>query len=69
MDRLIDQVFGIVLVTAPETTTTQQTIERNQARASAPRQTAPVKTFSGTKSFTMPKGDEIDVFGDSMVVG
>ncbi|MFJ6132398.1 acyltransferase family protein [Janibacter terrae] len=62
-------VFGIVLVTAPETTTTQQTIERNQARASAPRQTAPVKTFSGTKSFTMPKGDEIDVFGDSMVVG
>lgn len=62
-------VLGIVMVTAPDTSTTQRTIEDNQARAAAPRKTEPAPTFSGTKSFTMPKGDEIDVFGDSMVVG
>ncbi len=62
-------VLGIVLVTAPDTTTTQRTIEQNQARAAAPRKTEPAPTFSGTASFTMPTGDEIDVFGDSMVVG
>ena len=62
-------VLGIVMVTAPDTSTTQRTIEDNQARAAAPRKTEPAPTFSGTESFTMPKGDEIDVFGDSMVVG
>ena len=62
-------VLGLVLVTAPDTTSTQRTIEANEARAAAPRKTEPTPTFSGTASFTMPEGDEIDVFGDSMVVG
>ena len=62
-------VLGLVLVTAPDTTSTQRTIEANEARAAAPRKTEPAPTFSGTASFTMPEGDEIDVFGDSMVVG
>ncbi|KRE38514.1 lipopolysaccharide modification acyltransferase [Janibacter sp. Soil728] len=62
-------VLGVVLVTAPDTTTTQRTIEQNQARAAAPRKTEPAPTFSGTASFTMPTGNQIDVFGDSMVVG
>ncbi|GAA8844231.1 acyltransferase family protein [Helicobacter pylori] len=62
-------VLTLVLVTAPDRTSTQQTIEANQAKAAAPRKTEPAPTFAGTKSFTMPKGDEIDVFGDSMVVG
>ncbi|MGO1166762.1 MAG: acyltransferase family protein [Janibacter sp.] len=62
-------VLTLVIVTAPDTTSTQRTIEDNQARAEAPRETAAATTSSGTKSFTMPKGDEIDIFGDSMVVG
>ena len=62
-------VLTVVLVTAPDRTSTQRTIEANQAKAAAPRKTEPAPTFSGTKSFTMPEGDEIDVFGDSMVVG
>ena len=57
----------VVLTTAPETTKTQQTIEQNQAAASGPRDSEPSATQ--TASFTMPEGDEIDVFGDSMVVG
>ncbi|WP_435203428.1 acyltransferase family protein [Janibacter sp. GS2] len=59
----------LVMLTAPETTRTQRTIENNQARAASPRATAPASTAAGTKSFTMPKGEEIDIFGDSMVVG
>ena len=59
-----------IVLTAPDTSTTQQTIERNaSASPSKPRETEPAATFTGRKSFTMPKGDEIDVFGDSMVVG
>ncbi len=64
-------VLALVLATAPDRTRTQEAIEVNQARAEAPRErpTTPSPTSSGTKSFTMPKGEEIDVFGDSMVVG
>ena len=59
-----------IVLTAPDTSTTQQTIERNASAApSKPRETTPAPTFTGKESFTMPKGDEIDVFGDSMVVG
>ncbi len=66
---VVTAVLALVLVTAPDTTTTQDTIEANEKRASAPRATTPAPTFKGTKSFTMPKGEEIDVFGDSMIVG
>ncbi len=62
-------VLVAIMVTAPDSSTTQQTIERNAAAASAPRETTPAPTFTGTKSFTMPEGEEIDIFGDSMVVG
>ena len=62
-------LLTLVIVTAPDTSTTQQAIEDNEARAAAPRATATTAATSGTKSFTMPKGDEIDIFGDSMVVG
>ena len=60
-------VLALVMVTAPDTTRTQQTIAENEDRATSPRASSP--TSSGATSFTMPEGEEIDVFGDSMVVG
>jgi len=60
-------VLALVMVTAPDTTRTQQTIAENEDRATSPRASSP--TSSGAASFTMPEGEEIDVFGDSMVVG
>lgn len=62
-------VLTAVLVTAPDKSSTQQVIEQNSAAASGKRDTKAAKTFTGKKSFTMPKGKDIDIFGDSMVVG
>ncbi|WP_338751268.1 acyltransferase family protein [Janibacter alittae] len=58
----------LVLITAPDTSSTQQTIEENQARAAALRARTPAQTVGGASSFAMPKGDEVDVFGDSITV-
>ena len=62
-------VLAAVLLTAPEKTSTQATLEDNAAQASAPRETAAVEVAAGNPDFRMPRGQEIDVFGDSMAVG
>ena len=62
-------VLAAVLLTAPEKTSTQATLEDNAAQASAPRETAAVEVAAGNPDFRMPRGKEIDVFGDSMAVG
>ena len=62
-------VLAAVLFTAPEKTSTQATLEDNAAQASAPRETAAVEVAAGNPDFRMPRGKEIDVFGDSMAVG
>ncbi len=62
-------VLAAVLLTAPEKTSTQATLEDNAAQASAPRETAAVEVAAGNPDFRMPRGEEIDVFGDSMAVG
>ena len=62
-------VLAAVLFTAPEKTSTQATLEDNAAQASAPRETAAVEVAAGNPDFRMPRGQEIDVFGDSMAVG
>ena len=61
--------LAAVLLTAPEKTSTQATLEDNAAQASAPRETAAVEVAAGNPDFRMPRGQEIDVFGDSMAVG
>ncbi len=72
--------LAVVLATAPETSRTQQMIEDNasliadRSRTPAPGASAAPSASSAdaeqrSADFTMPKGDEIDVFGDSMVVG
>ncbi|GAA3619263.1 acyltransferase family protein [Marihabitans asiaticum] len=58
-----------VLLTAPDKTSTQATLEANAAEAAAPRQTEEAPAKGDEADFTMPRGSEIDVFGDSMVVG
>ena len=62
-------MLAAVLLTAPEKTSTQATLEDNAAQASAPRETAAVEVAAGNPDFRMPRGQEIDVFGDSMAVG
>lgn len=55
-----------VVLTAPDTSSTQRMIEANEAAASGPRQD---ETVVLRDDFTMPRGREIDAFGDSMMVG
>ena len=54
------------VVTAPDTSSTKRMIEANEAAASGPRQD---ETVVLRDDFTMPRGREIDAFGDSMMVG
>jgi len=69
-----------VLLTAPDRTSTEQLIAANEAELvdAAPSPAASAATRAATTStnaaavpavWTMPKGSEIDVFGDSMMVG
>ena len=62
-------VLAAVLLTAPDKTSTQTTLESNAAQAAAPRATQAVEVATGNPDFRMPQGKEIDVFGDSMAVG
>ncbi len=57
---------GAWIATAPSQTSTQRMIEANAAEAAGARDGAVTALDA---SFTMPKGKEIDVFGDSMAVG
>ena len=70
----------VVLVTAPDRTSTEQLIAANEAEladvapspaASATPRAATTNTSAAAVPavWTMPKGSEIDVFGDSMMVG
>ncbi len=62
-------VLAVVLLTAPDKTSTQATLEENAAQAAAPRASTEDQVDEGNPDFTMPKGSQIDVFGDSMAVG
>ncbi len=76
--------LGAVLLTAPDRTSTQQLITANEAElvdaGPAPTPTASTAATTATPKakgkappaqvvWTMPKGSEIDAFGDSMMVG
>ncbi len=72
-----------VLVTAPDRTSTEELISANEAElvgaAPSPAASAPAASTPATRDnvapaavpavWTMPKGSEIDAFGDSMMVG
>lgn len=69
-------VWAVVVVTAPDTTSTQRLLVANAdaatAVASEPSVVGEVAALTEQQrqaGFTMPIGDEIDVFGDSLVVG
>jgi len=72
--------LGAVLLTAPDRTSTEQLITANEAElvdaaptpspSSSPRSTTTAtRPASAAATWTMPKGSEIDAFGDSMMVG
>ena len=67
-----------VLLTAPDRTSTEELISANEAElvdaapspaASTPATTSKVAPAAVPAVWTMPKGTEIDAFGDSMMVG
>ena len=67
---LIAAATMVVVATAPEVTSTQAAITANEKAATRTPSTAattaaPIKE----RGFTMPKGTEIDAYGDSMMVG
>jgi peptidoglycan/LPS O-acetylase OafA/YrhL len=76
---LVAVALVAVLLTAPARTSTEELITANEAElveaAPAPTATAASPAPSATRAkahpvvWTMPKGSEIDAFGDSMMVG
>lgn len=61
---------GAIVATAPKVTSTQAAIDANENAAT--RQPSTTGTSAPTlkdAGFTMPKGKEIDAYGDSMMVG
>ena len=74
--------LGVVLLTAPDRTSTQELITANEAALTGDAAPAPAAAASGsaagasspataavTPDWSMPAGSEIDAFGDSMMVG
>jgi peptidoglycan/LPS O-acetylase OafA/YrhL len=72
--------LGAVLLTAPDRTSTEQLITANEAElvdaaptpdpsSSRGSTTTATQPASAPANWTMPKGSEIDAFGDSMMVG
>ena len=68
----------LVVFTAPDRSSTEELLARNAAEVSSSAPSTPARTAPSASpaaitlpkaSFTMPKGSEIDGFGDSMMVG
>ena len=63
-------VIGGIVLTAPESTSTQRRIDANAAAASAGSSRTTTTTPGTVKqSWGMPSGKALDIYGDSMTVG
>ncbi|MFN8096991.1 MAG: acyltransferase family protein [Dermatophilaceae bacterium] len=67
---LVVLVIGGIVLTAPESTSTQRRIDANAAAASAGSSRTTTTTPGTVKqSWGMPSGKALDIYGDSMTVG
>lgn len=64
-------IVGTVVLTAPDETSTQRQIDANTAaaRPTTDRSLSVAPTATNAAAWSMPTGDEIDLYGDSMAVG